>query len=282
MDFENLMNFLDVSKLSMKNRMMLLIIFTVVIILEIICLLVVSNYNPISWVALLTLLSLEFAVFLPIIFYEQLVEKYGGASKIHPLQCTYQLGSVIYSTYFPTAILVILLITWAYNQLELGKLLSIAFIIPFCSLLRTGVFNDSSCYLDDEIVIGYPPHYNILSLIVGLIGLYNAYFLLNTDYIGGLLLFGTTLLFELIIVVPNWFNKVLPIEIRRLKGLIAFLVPTLIVYFVIYAILTGNNFNFPLTLDLTPIGILRKIITYGIGIVFIILFCRQARKMNKK
>ena len=281
MDFENLMKFLDVSKLSMKKRIIILIIFTVPIIFESICLLTISN-DFISWAAILALLFLEFAVFLPIIFYEQLVEKYGGASKIHPLQCTYQLGSVIYSTYFPTAILVILLITWAYNQLELGKLLSIAFIIPFCSLLRTGVFNDSSCYLDNEIVIGYPPHYNILSLIVGLIGLYNAYFLLNTDYIGGLLLFGTTLLFELIIVVPNWFNKVLPIEIRRLKGLIAFLVPTLIVYFVIYAILTGNNFNFPLTLDLTPIGILRKIITYGIGIVFIILFYRQARKMNKK
>ncbi len=51
----------------------------------------------------------------------------------------------------------------------LGFILCSFFIIPiFSSFLGTKVFKDSSCYDGDDIILGYPPIYPWISLLIGI------------------------------------------------------------------------------------------------------------------
>ena len=214
------------------------------------------------------------------IFIEWFYSRYGSPSSLR-LGYTYQHICVFTLLYIPGIVAIILVLTNQVYRL-LGILISLSFVVPFLSKFRINVFNDSSCYIGEEIVLGYPPFYNGLSLIVGLFGFYNVYNLLNVNFNNAILLFVITVIFQVIFVIPNWINKIVPFEIRRKEGCILNIILISACYLLISLWLMGSMMFYQVNIDLTPEGIIRKIITYGIGIILLILIIRQGRNMGKK
>ncbi|WP_298523065.1 hypothetical protein [uncultured Methanobrevibacter sp.] len=269
----------DGSKLSVRNR----ILFGLILITP---LGLLSGYlYHISGVFYVLEVYLAFLVFvLPLlihfIFIEWFYSRYGGHSNLR-FGYTYQHTCVFTLLYIPGIVAIILLWTSQVYRL-LGILISLSFVVPFFSKFRINVFNDSSCYIGEEVVLGYPPFYNTFSLIVGLFGFYNVYNLLNVNFNNAILLFAITVIFQVIFVIPNWINKIVPFEIRRKEGFILNIILISVCYLLISLWFMGSRMFYQVNIDLTPEGIIRKIITYGIGIIFVILIIRLGRNMEKK
>ena len=235
----------------------------------------------------LEFLLAHFISIIPIVYYlcyapEKFVERYGYYSNAHRL-FTYQSYSRLYTSIIPGLIAYILVCGNVLNKWTLAILISLAFVIPFISgFFRTDVFNDSSCIMSDEIVLGYHPLYILFSLIVGLFGFYNVYNLLNVNYDYAIYLFILTVIFQIIFVIPNWINKIVPFEVRKKEGYLLYNALAGGVFLLISYYLIGNGMFNTIQISLTPENIIKNIIINGIGIIFLIMIILQGKNMGKK
>ena len=82
--------------------------------------------------------------------------------------------------------------------------------------------------------------------------------------------------------MPDKFNKILSIEIRQKKGSALLIVSLVILFFIIYSIITGSSSVNLNNLDVSYESLIRKAVTWGIAIILAILFARKIRSMNKE
>ena len=160
-----------------------------------------------------------------------------------------------------------------------GYILCSFFIIPILSsFFGTRAFNDSSCYVGDDIVLGYPPVYPWIALVVGICSFF--YIMKFTNAL--MAISALTFIVQLIVVLPHIANKIFPFEIRTKKGCLYFIILIIVFYLVLMYLALGNGLlNLP-NVSLTPEQIIRKIIHFGSAMILAYLFYRQAKKMNKK
>ncbi|WP_276956248.1 hypothetical protein [Methanobrevibacter woesei] len=110
---------------------------------------------------------------------------YGGDGKKYPLFSeikgypfySYQSSALAFLLVIPGPFLFFLANGLIFNEGILAIGLTLSFIIPGIGLfLRSNVFNDSSCYLGDDIVLGYPTGiYWTTSLFIGLYGYFTGF-----------------------------------------------------------------------------------------------------------
>lgn len=267
---------LDVKSLSMKDRILSISIYTLPF-----TLFSVIEYFFIGLFTL-ELLLIFYILFFPIAYYllayEKLEKKYKIYSDIR-FGNTFEFFSKMMASFAPGIILLILAFSSIIDKLNLGILISFSFVVPALALfLRTDVFNDKSCLKDDEKIFGYNPiRYGPLSLIIGLYGYINV--LQLPDMRMKALLFTVTLIFQILFIVPDQFNKILPFEVREIKGFLKLTVILIVFYAVSCFLIQGNTaINFSRTLSLEYI--LRHIITWSTAIIITVLLLRQIKKMN--
>ncbi len=267
---------LDVKSLSMKDRILSISIYTLPF-----TLFSVIEYFFIGLFTL-ELLLIFYILFFPIAYYllayEKLEKKYKIYSDIR-FGNTFEFFSKMMASFAPGIILLILAFSSIIDKLNLGILISFSFVVPALALfLRTDVFNDKSCLKDDEKIFGYNPiRYGPLSLIIGLYGYINV--LQLPDMRMKALLFTVTLIFQILFIVPDQFNKILPFEVREIKGFLKLTVILIAFYAVSCFLIQGNTaINFSRTLSLEYI--LRHIITWSTAIIITVLLLRQIKKMN--
>lgn len=213
-----------------------------------------------------------------IYYNEKYVEIFGGYSSLHPPFFTYQYYLGMYLAFIPGLIAFILPVGDFFNRLNLAILICLGFIIPLISSVGVGVFNDSSCYIEDEIVLGYPPFYQLFSLIVGLFGFYNVYNLLDVNFNSAICLFIITVIFQIIFVIPNWINKIAPFEVRKTEGFILYNALAGGAYLLISYCIIGSSMIHSIQIKFST----GNIIIFGIEILLIILIIRQGKNMGKK
>ena len=214
----------------------------------------------------------------PWMFKDYIEENYGMLSKIH-LFTTYQYQTFILAMLSIPFIYLLISCSYIMGYLSKGLLCSVFFIIPIISLIfGTKTFNDSSCIINDEVHLGYPPIYPVISLIIGLFG-YS--FILNTNVNNDIVLI-ITLIFQVILVLPHVFNRITPFEIRTIKGCLYFLIPCIVAYFLLINLSTvGTMFNSTDSM-INPARILKNILVYGAGLICIALFYKQAKEWNER
>ena len=178
-------------------------------------------------------------------------------------------------------IIILIVVFSHYNRLNLGIICSLVFILPLFSLLRKNLFCDDNCIKDNEILLGYPPIYSLIGLILGLFGIFNAFKFFYSDSNYFVICLIVILLFQLAIINPDVMNKVLPFELRRKKCFLIFIICFIALYLIVIFLMCGSLEFITLQIDLTPWGILRKIIVYGLSIILAIQFYKLAKKMNK-
>ena len=265
------------SDLSKRDRLIVISVFLVPISLLLGILYILSPE-----ISLLKFLFAYYILIIPtlasIYYNEKFVNIFGGYSSIHPPFFTYQYYLGFFLAFLPGAIAVILFFGDFFNKLNLAIIISLGCVIPLISSACIGVFNDSSCFMGDEIVLGYPPLYQFFSLIVGLFGFYNVYNLLNVNFNSVICLFAITVIFQIIFVVPNWINKIVPIEVRKKEGFILYNALTWAIYLLISFYLMGNSMFKPIPHKIS----LENLIIYGIEIILLILIIHQGKKFGKK
>ncbi|WP_407453717.1 hypothetical protein [Methanobrevibacter sp.] len=273
---------IDTSNLIMNERILFMIILALPLTLILSVFFIITR-ETIAIGMLILHLSFIIPISIPFIFRDSFKKKYGLWSKIHS-NLTYQLSAVILPLYVPFCIIFILEISYFFNQLYLGIYISIFFIIPSLFLiLKNNVFNDKNCLINEEVIFGYPPHiYGIFSLILGLFGIFNAFKFFYSDFNYFVVCLTVVLLFQLAMVNPDVMNKLLPFELRRKKGFLIYIICFIIVYLIVIFLMCGALEFIPISLDLSPWGIVRKIIIYGISIILAIRFYKLAKNMNKK
>ncbi|WP_406537440.1 hypothetical protein [Methanobrevibacter sp.] len=194
---------------------------------------------------------------------------------------SYEYASILISSLIPSMIIVLLVICSHYNCLILGIISSSVFILPLFSLLRKNLYCDNNCMEDNEILFGYPPIYSLIGLTIALFGIFNI-FQFYSDFNYFIICLIVILLFQLVMVNPDIVNKVLPFELRRKKGFLIFISCFIALYLIVIFLMCGSLEFLTLQIDLTPWGILRKIIIYGLSIILAIQFYKLSKKMNKK
>ena len=247
---------LDIKSLSMVERVCTILIYTVPLLL--LAILTYINLNDFFSIVIWILYCILFSPwFYYILDYERLEKKYKIMSDIR-FGNTYEFLSKLVVFSVPGIIIAIIIISYFLNQLNLGIILSSAFIVPSLALyFRNDVFNDGSCIEGEEIILGYiPTWYGLLSL-VGLI----------------------TLIFQILFVIPDKFNKILSFEVRRKKGCILLLISLIMIFFLISMILGSYGVNFN-NIDLSFESIIRKSVTWVIAISLVILFARKIKDMD--
>ncbi|WP_406536906.1 hypothetical protein [Methanobrevibacter sp.] len=274
--------FTDGHNLTMNERIWFIVILATPLTL-ILSMFFILTHEYIAIGMLILHLSFIIPISIPYIFRDYFEKNYGLWSKIHS-DATYQYSAKTLPFYVPFCIILILELSYFFNKWYLGINLSISFIIPCLILIsRNNIFHEKNCLINDEIVFGYPPHiYGIISLIMGLFGIFNAFRFFYSDFNYFVICLIVILLFQLAIVNPDVMNKVLPFEIRRKKGFLIFISCFIILYLIIIFFMCGSLKFIPLQIDLTPWGILRKIIIYGLSIILVIQFYKLSKKMNKK
>ena len=174
-------------------------------------------------------------------------------SKIHP-GCTYQLSVLLLTVYFPGLSLFFVVFNYFLDNLILGIILGCSFIIPFLTIFRRNIFNDSSAILDEEIVFGYNPRfYMIISVCLGLIGYYISF------RESSIVAMAMIILIQLILLFPDLMNKIIPVDIRLKEYFLLFISIIIIIFLIIILILNNNlalNFNLYSILKWVFIGIL--------------------------
>ena len=240
------------------------------------------SHDYIAWVLMLGVYVFSAGLLIPLIFVEKYDEKYGFNSKIR-WGSTYQLVSKNLSFLVPGLVMIILTVGFILNNLNKAFLISFAFIIPFLALFfRTDVFNDNSSIMGDETVLGYNPgYYGLLSLFLGVFGYLKVYHLLKPDLNLAILVFSITMLFQILLLIPDKINKIVFFEIRKKEGFILNICLLIFTYMIVCFILNGNNFFNDICIDLSLEGIIKKIITWGMGIILAFLFIKKIKKMEK-
>lgn len=270
---------LDVKSLSMNERIMSILIYT----------LPFSLFSLIEFFFLgyftLEVLCIYYIFFFPIAYYllayEKLEKKYKIYSDIR-FGNTFEFFSKMMASFAPGCILFILFFCNLIDKLNYGILISFSFVIPALGLFfRTNIFNDESCFKGEKIIFGYNPiRYGPLSLIIGICGYINVLQLHDINL--SILLFIVTLIFQILFVIPDQFNKILPIEIREIKGFLSYICLLILSYSILFFIITGGNFINGINFNLSLEGIIRKVIVYSTAIILAILFVKQIKNMNNK
>lgn len=121
-----------------------------------------------------------------------------------------------------------------------------------------------NCCVDNEIIFGYPTgKYSILSVLVGLIGFYNAYSVLNNTY-NAIFLVIITVIFQLILLFPDIVNKYLPVDIKLKKYFLLFILILILIFLIIGSTFKDNmifNLNVFSFIKVTFIIVLSLIIS---------------------
>lgn len=272
----NLIFLQDISSLSMAERFMSYLIY--VSIPALFSIWTYLTYNNVGYLYLLfSFLFFYACLFVPCFRYESWIRKYGEFSSIK-FRSTYQYSSRFLPLLGIGFSAIVLAVSNLLNQLNVGISIFLSFIIPsVCLFFKTDVFNESSCYLDDETVFGYPPnYYGLISLIIGVCEAYTIQNLINTDLNLAVLSLIVTAVFQFIAVSPDLFNKILPFEIRKTEGFILFIILTIALYLIILNFMGISISNMNITLNA------QNIMTWIAGIIIAILIIRQGRSMNKK
>ncbi|MBQ2666876.1 hypothetical protein [Methanobrevibacter sp.] len=234
---------------------------------DIFCFLILSLFYVMAY-------SLTF----PFIFKEPIEQHYEVLSEVHMFS-TYQYQTLLFSVWLPALLYLILGCSYFMGFFSKSLQCSVFFIIPIISLIfGRKPFNDSSCIVNNEILLGYPPIYPIISLIAGIFGFS---FILNSDINQNIVLI-ITLIFQAILVLPHVINRIAPFEIRTKKGCLYFLAITIALYALLIFLTIGKTIFYPTNSIINAKTILDKIITYGISMIIVYLFYKQAQKMNKK
>ena len=268
---------LDIKSLSMVERVCSILIYTVPLLL--LAILTYINLNDFFSIVIWILYCILFSPwFYYILDYERLEKKYKIMSDIR-FGSTYEFLSKLMVFSVPGIIIAIITISYFLNQLNLGIILSSAFIVPSLALyFRNDVFNDGSCIEGEEIILGYiPTWYGLLSLAVGIYGYFNAFKISNLTM--AITLGLITLIFQILFVIPDKFNKILSFEVRIKKGCILLLISLIIIFFLISMILGSYGINFNI-IDLSFESIIRKAVTWVIAIILVILFVRKIKDMG--
>lgn len=270
---------LDIKSLSMMERVCSILIYTVpLLLLAIFTFINLNNFfSIVIWILYCILFSPWFYYLLD---YERLEKKYKIMSDIR-FGNSYEFLSKLMVFSVPGIIITIITITYFLNQLNLGIVISSAFIVPSLALyFRNDVFNDESCIEGEEIILGYiPTWYGLLSLAVGIYGYFNAFKLSNLTI--AITLGLITLIFQILFVIPDKFNRILSFEVRRKKGCMLLLISLIILFLLISMIFSyyGVNFN---NIDLSFESIIMKVVTWSIAIILAILFAMKIKDMNQK
>ena len=246
---------LDIKSLSMVERVCSILIYTVPLLL--LAILTYINLNDFFSIVIWILYCILFSPwFYYILDYERLEKKYKIMSDIR-FGSTYEFLSKLMVFSVPGIIIAIITISYFLNQLNLGIIL---------------------CIEGEEIILGYiPTWYGLLSLAVGIYGYFNAFKLSNLTM--AITLGLITLIFQILFVIPDKFNKLLSFEVRRKKGCILLLISLIIIFFLISMILGSYGINFNI-IDLSFESIIRKAVTWVIAIILVILFVRKIKDMG--
>ena len=235
------------------------------------------DYSVFVFLSLLYVFS--YGLILPVCIIIRLQEKYGEFEALKIIS-TYKFRGRSILFWMLALFYLIFVGSYDFGYFSKGFLCSVFFIIPILSLLLgVNVFDDSSCIVDDEIVLGYPPTlYPILSLILGIFGFS---FILNSQ-VNSTIILVITFVFQLVIVLPHVFNKFVPFEIRTKKGCLYFLVSSILCYAVLIFLVIGGDMFSSSDTFVNPGRILENVLFYGGGMVLVMLFYRQFKKMNEK
>ena len=235
------------------------------------------NHDFDALIGLSAFYVLLYGLMFPFLFKEQIEKRYEIHSKIM-VRATYQFSSKIGSIYLFSFMYAILIFSYVLEY-YLGFILCSFFIIPILSLFfGTKLFNDSSCYIEDNVVLGYPPIYPWIALLMGICSFF--YIMRFSDSL--MVIACLTFIIQFIIVLPNIANKILPFEIKTKKGCLYFILLVIIIYIVLMYLVLGNGLLNLSNVPLTPQQIIKKIIHYASAIILAYLFYRQAKKMNNK
>ena len=112
---------------------------------------------------------------------------------------------------------------------------------------------------------------------MGIYGYFNAFKLSNLTI--AITLGLITLIFQILFVIPDKFNKILSFEVRKKKGCILLLISLIIIFFLISMILGSYGINFNI-IDLSFESIIRKAVIWVIAIILVILFVRKIKDMG--
>lgn len=275
----DLNNILTKSNDNLKTWQWIVIIELILLIptIEFIYAFLYVNHDFNGLIVLSAFYVLMYGLMFPFLFKDKIEKKYEIHSKII-FRATYQFSSKISSIYLFVFMYILLVVSYVLDY-YLGFILSSFFIIPILSsFLGTKVFNDSSCYDGDDIILGYPPVYPWISLLIGICSFF--YIMKFNNSIMPIVCL--TFIIQLIVVLPNIANKILPFEIRTKKGCIYFITLAIILYILLMYLTLGNGIlNLP-KVSLTPTQIITKIIHYASAAILACLFYRQAKKMNDK
>ena len=240
MNFKKIYWAVNPDELSKKEKFIHCLFFLVMINIIPIILCSLMYYYYSNWTILLYPISLTLitaALCVRVVFYGRINKKFPVDSEIkgYPFS-SYQFATLIFILFIPGVFVLFLMFGLILDKVVLALGLTLSFVIPGIGLyLRHDVFSDSSCYLGDKIVYGYQPgSYWTLSLFIGLYGYFNGF--RNVDGYGNLIWIVIVFLFQLILLFPDKFNSIFPLEIRTKKGCIAFL-GSVAVLFVIFAFL---------------------------------------------
>lgn len=282
MNFKKIYWAVNPDELSKKEKFMhCLFVFVGIDLIPIIIFCLIYLYS-LNWAFLLIPISfiLITAVFcVRVVFYDRINKKFPVDSEIkgYPFN-SHQFAALGFFLFIPGLFLLFLGAGLILDKVVLALGLTLSFIVPGIGLyLRNNVFNDNSCYLGDNIVYGYQPGlYWTLSLFIGLYGYFNGF--RNVDGYGNLIWIVIVFLFQLILLFPDKFNKVFPLEIRTKEGCIAFL-GSVVVLFAIFAILAQKpllgigtqiiHFNF------------KAILCWIIGIILAIIIIKKYKDIWK-
>ena len=134
--------------------------------------------------------------------------------------------------------------TYILDNFTLGIFVSLSFIIPSLIFFRSDVFNDENCFVDKETIFGYPTGiYALISVVFGLYGFYNTFLVLNNIY-NAIFLVIITMIYQLILLFPDFMNRYVPIDIRLKKYFLPVIsILTLIFITLIYLLQNQIIFN---------------------------------------
>lgn len=223
-----------------------------------------------------------FGLFYPIFFYEKLNNQYDFYSTVR-FGSTYQYISRTWAYLAPGLMIIILIIGYNVENLLLAFLIAFAFVLPFLALFfRIDVFNDDSSIEGDEIILGYhPTYYGLVSLMLGIYGYLKVYGLLDYNFNLAIIVFCITVIFQIMLLIPDKINKHLFFELRRKKGFLLYISLLILTFLIISSYISNTSIIDLSYIDLSFESIIRLIVTLAVGIGLAILFARQIKKMGK-
>ena len=272
----------DPGSLSMTERICIILI-PLIFITCLLLYMLITSHEVLIFLWLFGIWIFFIGLGYPLIYFEKYEEKYGWYSKIR-FGSTYQIISKTLSYLIPGLIINIIFVGLILENITKASLIAFAFVLPFLALFfRTDVFNDNSSIESDEIIFGYHPSaYGLLSLFLGIYGYLTADNLLNSNFNLAIMLFTITIIFQILLLIPDKLNKVLFFEVRRINGFLAYIGILIICYVILCFFITGGNNLTGINIDLSFEGIIRKTIMWGTGILIAILYIRKIKDMTQK